>query len=362
MTHSRALYQRPIAVVLTALYLCATLQFVRYYSKATIFYLNMEAYLAGHERLPFQERILPILLIKPLMHSQWIVKHLVHTNGVYTADRGPFYVISLLAILVAGIFVQKLYMVVSERQTLKFLVYPLFLFAIMWSYSIHNEADFSYPYDLLSVAFFTVGLYVIYMRRFWPLALILLIGTMNRETTLFLIGIYVLDAASRPFAKTEDSLTERLSLNSVPWLRVALLVCIWLTIKVTLARHFADNDSSENYVRIAENFGRLKPRLWPALLNICGYMLPVVFLMRRYLQPTRFANYLFILPFWFAAMFYTGVIVETRIYGELCSFTAVALTVIIERYLEQQASRSSLDPAGTTVDQTNWIGQHENVA
>ncbi len=335
--HSRFLHSTE--VFLAVLYFCATLQFVRYYSKSTTFYLNMSAYLSGHERLPFQERVLPIFIIRPLVHSPWIARHFVHSNGMYTADRGPLYVISLVAILIAGVFVQKLYDRVSEAKTLRFLVYPLFLFAIMWSYSIHNEADFSYPYDMLSVAFFAAGLYFIYMRRFWPLVLIVLVGTFNRETTLFLIGIYVLDAASRPLTGIRARLPERFSLRLVPWARVALLGCIWLMIKLVLARRFAHNDSSENYVRVWENVGRLKPRLWPALLNVCGYMLPVVFLLRRYLAPARFANYLYIFPLWFAVMFYTGVIVETRVYGELCSFVAVALTVIIERYLEECAQR-----------------------
>ena len=113
---------------------------------------------------------------------------------------------------------------------------------------------------------------------------------------------------------------------------MVLLVLIWAGVKATVAHIFAANDTSENYVRIFESIGRLKPRLWPALLNVCGYLLPVVLVFRANIRPQRLANYLYILPFWFGIMFYTGVILETRIYGELCSFVAVVLVLILERH------------------------------
>ena len=95
------------------------------------------------------------------------------------------------------------------------------------------------------------------------------------------------------------------------------------------------------------NFGRLRPRLWPSLLNICGYALPAVVMLRSRLRPLRFANYLYILPFWIAIMFYTGVILETRIYGELCSYTAVAVVLLLEEHVRQRGyGRQQPDKAG----------------
>ena len=79
------------AAVLAVLYTCAGLQFIRFYVRSTTFYLNMQAYLDGHERLPFQERVLPILILKPLTDSSWVRTHLVHSTGIFTLQRGPFY-------------------------------------------------------------------------------------------------------------------------------------------------------------------------------------------------------------------------------------------------------------------------------
>jgi hypothetical protein len=309
----------------------ATLQFIRFYSISTIFYLNMPAYLSGHERLPFQERILPVLFMTPIFHSHWVM-HFAHSNGPFTAERGPFYLLSLIAFLIAGIFTQKLYRAATYHNTLGFLVYPVFLLAAMWSYAIHSEANYSYPYDMPAVAFFAAGLYFTYTRQFLPLLITILLGTLNRETTLFLIGIYILDAASTG-TPHPTSLRERFSLSLIPWGRVAVLILIWAAVKGTVAHIFATNDSSENYDRIFENIGRLTPRLWPALLNVCGYLLPIVLVFRANIRPYRLANYLYILPFWFGVMFYAAVIVETRIYGELCSFVAVVLVLILERHM-----------------------------
>ena len=117
----------------------------------------------------------------------------------------------------------------------------------------------------------------------------------------------------------------------MPWFRASLLLLVWLGIKLWLGHVYRANDTSENYVRIGENLGRLKPRLLPALLNICGYLFPIVMLYWRKIRPERFGNYIWVAAVWFPVMFYTGVILETRIYGELCSFTAVALVLIAEQ-------------------------------
>lgn len=315
-----------------------TLQFIRFYTVSATFYLNMTKYLAGQERMPFQERILPIFIIQWLYNFRWFMR-LAHGSGPFTPERAPFYILSLVTFVIAGVFVQKLYNAVTQSGSLYFLVYPVFLFAALWTYVMHVEADFSYPYDMPSLAFFCAGLYFIYTRKFIPLLIVMFLGTLNRETTLFLIGIYAIDAASVAGANASTRLRDRFTLARFPWLRVTLLSVIWIGIKLVIAHHYAHNDQSENFVRFLYNLHEMGPRMWPALLNICGYLLPIAWLYRANLAPIRFANYLFIMPLWFAIMFYTGVMVETRIYGELCGFTAVAIVLIAERYVVQLGQR-----------------------
>lgn len=321
------------------LYAFATLQFIRFYVVTTRFYLKMPAYLSGHERLPFQERILPILLMWPINHWSALIHavanrgHDPETSSAATPQTVAFYLLSLVAFAIAGVFTVKLYRAVTQDGVLASLVYPLFLIVSLWTYVIHIDANYSYPYDMPALAFFTAGLYFIYTRQFLPLVFVMLVGTLNRETTLFLIGIYILDAASRPSADSHSPIHERFNLQAVPWLRVFALALLWLSIKVSLALYFAGNSNAENYNRVVENAFRLKLRLLPSLLNICAYLLPVVWIYRRRLTPVRFANYLYILPLWFAVMFYTGVILETRIYGELSAYISVSVVLLLEEHV-----------------------------
>lgn len=331
--------RRRFSLLTWILYVFATLQFIRYYVVSTKFYLSMPRYMSGHERLPFQERILPILLMWPITHFSPLMNALRTHQGPSTPGLAAFYIVSLLGFSLAGFFCVRLYHALTSTGTLDLLVYPLFLIISMWTYVVHLDADFSYPYDMLSLAFFTAGLFFIYTRRFPALLATMLVGTLNRETTLFLIPIYMLDAATSAtpdFAQDPAApLSQRFNLRQIPWLRVAVLFAVWLALKLTLTHLFAGNDASENYVRLRENLGRLKPRLLPALLNICGYLLPVVILLRRRLRPIRFANYLYVLPLWFAIMFYTGVLLETRIYGELSAYTAIAIVLLLERHVSR---------------------------
>jgi hypothetical protein len=326
-----------VGVVIWFVFCCLqTLQFIRFYCVSTVLYIKIPKYLAGIERMPFQERVLPILFLKPLYSSPRFM-HFAHGTGPMTAERAPFYLLSLVTFVIAGVFVQKLYGAITQSGKLYFVVYPVFLIVTLWSYVIHVDANFSYPYDMPGLAFFAAGLYFVYTRKFLPLFLVMLVGTLNRETTLFLIGLYIFDAATVPGCTADTSLRRRFALSQVSWLRVAILCAIWLAVKLPLNYIFAHNDQSENFIRFHYNLNEMGPRMWPSMLNICGYLLPIVWILRRYIVPARFANYLYIMPVWFAVMFTSGVIVETRIYGELSTYVAVALVLIVERYMTQSS-------------------------
>ncbi len=327
---AREALSRPVTAAILVLYACATLQFIRFYAVSATPYLNLPAYVTGHERLPFQYRVLPALLIRGMYAVHLLHAGGMHQKGAFTADRAPLFLLGLLGFVAASLCTQALYGAFTASGRLRLLVFPVFLFTMMWTYSIHVEANFAYPYDMLAVAFFAAGLLCVARRRFWLLLLVVAIGTLNRETTLFLIPILLLDGAT-PRAEDESRvLAARWDLRRAPWLKALALLVVWVAIKWLLARHYAGNDRSEDYLRLRDNLRELTPRLWPALLNICGYMLPVVLLLRRDLFPLRFRRWLWVLPLWLGVMLFAGVIVETRIYGELCPYVAVALVLILE--------------------------------
>ena len=328
-----------LKVLLAITYLSAGYQLIRFYVSFPFFYLHLPEYFAGTERLPFQLRVLPIAFLRPLGQSTFIQRIAATRVGyLHNPWRLAFFVTSLLFFSFACYFSLKLYRALSTSRRLEFLVIPLVFYTFTWTYVLNVDQHYSYPYDVPSLAFFVAGLYFIYERRFVPLLLTMLLGTWNREVTLFLIGIYMLDAASVPLASTAATFRQRFNRSQIRWGRVALLSLVWLTVYGFLLFHFRWNDRVEDRNRIGENLVRLsKPQYWPAEVNISGYLLPFVCLFRRRLLPQRFANYLYILVPWVAIMFYSGVLNETRVYGELCTYTAIAAVLVAEQYLDSLA-------------------------
>lgn len=327
--------------VVNLLFVLAAMQLVSFYLISSRPYLRFWDYMHGAERNPFQQRVLPVALLWPLVHTHWITTAFEHLKGLFLpVERGAYFVLCFFALCITGYFTMQLYNALSPTRRLWFLVYPSLLYVTLWSYVVIVQQGFFYPYDLLSLTFFTAGLYFIYTRQFWPLFFTILIGTVNRETTLFLIVIYMIDSCSS-LSDLSLPLWRRLDLRMMPWARVALLLVVWLAIKVTLHHMFAANNSDEDAVHIKDNLEKFMPKHWPAILNICGYILPIVLVFRKRLAPARFANYMLVMPVWFAVMFVKGILVETRIYGELSSYTALAALLLIERYMTQTENQKS---------------------
>jgi len=309
----------------------ATLQLMSFYVMSARFYLNFYMYLSGRERIPFQERILPAYLLRGLLHFPVIVATYRHLGGVFNPpERGAFFTVSFFFFCVTGYFCMKLYRAASVYRTLEFLVFPMLLATTAWSYIILVQQNDSYPYDIASLAFFTAGLYFIYTRQYVPLLVTILLGTFNRETAVLLIPVYVIDACYRTGEGLR--LAERFDLRKAPWVRAIVLGAIWAAIRLWLRHRFAHN-WPENDWEVRQNFHRLGPKHWPAILNVCGYTVPIIVVLRRWLVPGRFASYLLVFPLWFAIMFVVGIIVETRIYGELSAYSAIAVVLMLERYV-----------------------------
>lgn len=328
--------RRLLSVLLAVAYLSAGYQLIRFYVSFPYFYVRLPEYFSGTERLPFQLRVLPILWLRPLGASH-LIERIAATRVGYLHNpwRLAFFIVSLVFFTITCAYTLKLYRALSRSRRLEFLLIPVVFYTFTWTYVLNVDQHYSYPYDVPSLAFFVAGLFYIYQRRFWPLVLVMLLGTLNREVTLFLIGIYLLDAASVPITDTAARFRERFNRAQIRWGRVALLSVLWLAVYGTLLFHFRWNDRTEDRNRIGENLVRLfKPQYWPAELNISGYLLPFVCLFRRRLLPQRFSNYLYILVPWVAIMFYSGVLNETRVYGELSTYTAIAAVLIAEQYLD----------------------------
>lgn len=308
------------------LFACAGLIFTRVYMSNTGSYLDLNSYIAGTERLPYQRRVLPMLLLRGLLRLPY--PHALAHHFVIFANAPLLYLlgINLLALAVTGWFTTRLYRVSTPEGRFPLLVFPFLLFVSIWTYLMRPLFITNLPYDFLSQAFFTAGLFCLYTRRFLPLLLIVAIGSFNRETTLFLVILFVIDA----LATRTGPLVKR-----IPWAQTALLAAIWLAIKIFLGRLYTHNNPIDNFLRFRVNAHLLIPDSYPQMLTACGFLLPVLWLLRRNIPNPRLAAWLYIIPIWIVMMIPFGVLNESRIFGELCPLVAVLATTLLDAYTSQ---------------------------
>ena len=326
-----------VPAVIWLLYACAVYCFARCHVAQTFRYMSLTRYLTGTERLPYQRRLLVMAAIRgartlrPYRALEARMSGHIVAPGLFS-----YFLVDLLSLAVAGWFCQKLYRKAAPNGPAAPFVLAIFLFTLAWTYLIAPEGSIFYPYDLASVAFFTAGLYCTYTRRFLPLLPTVLFGTANRETTIFLVPLLLLDAAVQA-----DGTLHVSSWKRWPWGKAIALTAVWLLVKLALNRLYTGNNPADEYLRYRENFARLLPGKWPELLGTCGFLLPVLYLYRGHISDRRLRAYFLIFPLWAAVMMVYGVVSEVRVFGELCSLVTVASALLLDVLLRGGTAQRS---------------------
>ncbi|HSY01806.1 MAG TPA: hypothetical protein VK819_06605 [Acidobacteriaceae bacterium] len=348
-----------------ALYLLMTVQFVGCYLFLGRSYIDLDRFGHGYERLPFQTR----LLLAPLFRWAQSSPHMIHyasqlaMNGYFFPHGvGPGGVVQLYldipCVLIAGWVAVRLYQASSRQHLLTWLVYPLFLVLCTVSYILHAVQNYRFIYDMPSMAFFGLGLYLIYFRKsvIWLVALFA-VATWNRETTLFLIPFFLLSACVRERHPTLAELSAEkaqgghsgqgslLPMHVSPgsewfeWRRAlrpevavpALLMLVYWTAWHVFIFHLFRHNSSEYFPRIGFNWQCIRRlRYYPQLLSAFGYLLPFLVIYRKQVHDAQLRIWMFAIPAWYAVMAVWGILVETRVFGELLPFVACAAMLVAE--------------------------------
>ncbi|WP_263383667.1 hypothetical protein [Granulicella arctica] len=328
---------------MVALYLLATVQFVWCYLWQVRPYVLTSAYEQGTERMPFQGRLLMMPVMRWAHNQQWVthISTLMHAN-IYWFPRPmqPEVLVQALidfaCIVTAGLVATSIYRRASRLHLLTPLVYPMVLVLCVTTYILHTIQNFRFIYDLPSLAFFSIALWLIYCHKpVWIFAAVFLVATLNRETTLLLLPIYAISELFHN--QRRDNRPDWTRLYSARVLAVVIpLALYWLSWQVAVRHIFAHNPS-EFYSRIPQNLGFLiSPRAWPQMLGACGYLFPIVLILRRHLRSTELRAWLWVLPIWFAFMFVYGILIETRIFGELIPYMACAAILITEESIAER--------------------------
>jgi hypothetical protein len=321
-----------------AIYLAGTVQLAGCYFTLVRPYVNTALYESGRERLPFQTRV---LMMAPMWWAHRsgmaaaFAAYVAHSRFWYLRPPEPEAIVQLwinvASLLVAGWVAVQIHRAAAgktggPRGFLAFLVYPLFLVLFACHYILHTIQNFRFLYDLPGVAFFSVGLWMIYFRKSpWLFAALFLIATLNRETTLLLLPFYMLSAASR-----DEEFRWKNAFNLRTISVVIPLAAAWVAWHFFIFHIFKYN-VSEYYPRLSLNLYTLvHPRYWPQLLSAGGYLLPFILLGRRSIRDPQLRAWLWVLPVWFGFMFFWGILVETRVFGELLAYLTCIAVLIAE--------------------------------
>ena len=296
-------------------------------------FLRLDEYTHGLSPTPYQYRELMMYVFRALIRLP-VIARAGHMQALrHDSYRLIFMLISFGSILVA--FLSNRLTLIRLTADRVFSFWASFLVILMAHLLLASTWGPSYPvpYDVPSLAFFSLGIYLIGSRRWILYYFFLILAVFNRETACFLTVFF---AAWEWTRLTEAGATLRTRLlQIVP--AVSLQAILWLLIKAHLAHKYSLNPKESGLTGglFSLNLGYnvrelLKPYQWPLLASVCAFSLPFVWLERRSIgsDPLRNATAT-VLPLSFLGLMLVGIIVEVRIFADWIAMIAPCVALIV---------------------------------
>ena len=320
--------------------LLASAQFTIRYVWRNRPYLDLPMYANGTGMMPFQGRVLMAWVLKATAanpHWSGVLTHI----GAHLPEglRTPYAVVIL--------FVNYLAMIICMlvgRLTLQHLTGnatfsawgSLLLLYMAYFNLIVGYALYMLPYDIVSLAAFMLSVWLVITKRYPALTLVVAIGTLNRETIIFIplfLALYTWfenkdakeahEGSGRPWAKV------------LPYVAVQLL--IWTALRMWIEHHFRNNPLEGSMptrwfgIRLISNLGSLtKPPQWALLLSLFGFTLPLFIAKFDKIGDRALAHSTaIVMALWAVAMLLVGNVIEIRIFSELTAFMMPCIALII---------------------------------
>lgn len=285
-------------------------------------YIDLARYAHGTERMPFQGRDLMRWPLLAAEHSSLLQHLTAHRAVLHSPEFLVTEILAAASLFLAGLAAVKIYRLAAPTLALPELPFALLIVICLFDFVL--SVPFSFPYDLPATALIGWGCYFALQRRFWPLLPIFLLGTWNRETTLFVLAVFAVSVAT-----DRTGALQLRSLRPRDGLQVLALALGWVAI--TSAQKYAYRmNPTEAGSRIGNNLHQLaNPLLWPNILSASAFLLPWIFLRRREVGFPALANALMLLPFWVLLLLSVGQVLELRIYGDISVPVAVAAALLL---------------------------------
>ncbi len=310
-------------------------------------FLDLARYAAGLERTPYQYRTLVAWIMRPLGGSSLVTKI---AHAFPTPLNAPHTLVLLgidfLAMLGAVFATRRTLEVLTKDRDFSAWASLLTVAMAYFTFALPYGLDYVVPYDIPSLLAFCLAFLALAAGKRTLFYLTFAIGTLNRETTIFLVvpfavwQLFDADGSRRPDG------ARGVALHSV------VLVAIWIALKLLIGRLYAGrtplpDDSGLFETHLGGNLiSILKPYQWPLLASLFGFSLPILFRYRGRIDDFRLRRSLeVLLPLWAVAMFVVGVVVEIRVFGELIAPVALGVATIGHRFLRPEAGI----PASSTV-------------
>ena len=317
-------------------------------------FLNLPQYAAYAERLPYQGRILMAWVLHVTAGNAQLGPKIARIAAHAPKEFRDPYIFVLLLVTFAAMFVALL----ASRATLlsvtgnrRFASWAALLTLYMAYFNLLAIYGLIYilPYDVTSLALFSVGVWLVLTRRYWLLLPVFVLGSLNRETycfvTLFLV-LYTWFGTKRHAVSGETRAAALVRITP----HVVLQTVVWLTARLWLRHmflHNAQDTANGNGLfafQLAHNVkSLLNPAQWPLFLSLFGFTLPLFFWGYRWIGNRALARSVAILlGVWVAAMMLVGVIVEIRVFDELTAFLVPVIALILWNRWIQPASAAKL--------------------
>jgi hypothetical protein len=266
---------------------------------------------------PFQYRILVPALARGLLA--------MGLPFIETVDSAFRFIEWSSLLLVAVVFRAYLRCFAGRAHVATLAAFSIF-YVLPFSFIIPRRIALWFPWDIPSVLLFTLGLLLLYRRKwFWYYA-VFAVATLNRETTCFLIIVYAFTAWGNERGKT---IALHVTAQAVLWLGIKAIL-YWAFSGSSGAGLFETHHIGRDVTHLSTNIEfLLEPRNYPLLFSAVGFVwIPAVLFYRQLRDPFLRRAMWVAAPF-FAGMMYVSNIYEMRIYGELIPvFLAPALVIL----------------------------------
>ncbi|MGI4829170.1 MAG: hypothetical protein ACRYFU_13405 [Janthinobacterium lividum] len=318
------------------------IQFAIHYAWKGFPFLDLVLFTGELVPLPYQGRILTAWIFQQTADRASVVQAVAsHAAKLPPGLRSPFVLVELVLV-----FISLLAASLACRATVRllgggiaFADWTLLLIPAMMIYLTFFESYgfYAIPYDLPSLAFFSIGIWLVVAQKRLILLPVFVLGTLNRETYIFITFFMLLYPAYAAISQRRSAIQ---GLRPALPFAVVQIAC-WIGVRFWVLHRFSaaiPGEAQHGFVlQVTGNLHSLaNPLQWPALVDLAALLALPLALGWRWIADRAFAQAAAtIVVFWAVGMFLVGVFLEIRIFTELVSFVAPCIAMALwTRFVE----------------------------